>query len=64
MDHSILEKLFFELFDADTEDAVTKVVKNYEVLEDSENWHPLGDNRSNFGIIENQQSTIINHQSE
>ena len=42
MDHSILEKLFFELFDADTEDAVTKVVKNYEVLEDSENWHPLG----------------------
>ncbi|HEY2581972.1 MAG TPA: hypothetical protein VGI43_09200, partial [Mucilaginibacter sp.] len=28
-------------------------------MNNQKNWHPLGDNESNYGIIENQQSNPI-----
>ena len=54
-----MEKLFFELFKAQTESEVEKILLKYPDLFKSENWYPIGANDSNFGIIENQQSNPI-----
>lgn len=51
------EKLFKELYFADTEDEIDKVIKADPETFKQENWHPLGGNENYFGIIENQQSS-------
>ena len=54
------EDIFQALFFAKTEDAVDEVFRRYpEIFENSKNWYPLGGNESNFGVIENQQSSPI-----
>lgn len=54
------ETLFRELFFARTEKEVDKVIESYpHIFENAENWYPLGGNSSNFGVIENQQSSPI-----
>lgn len=51
--------LFETLFFAETETDISKIISdNPDVFKD-ENWKPIGDNQSNFGIIENQQSKPI-----
>ena len=59
--HSLLnrEQLFKELYSADTEDGVDRVINAHPEIFKQENWCPLGDNENNFGIIENQQSNPI-----
>ena len=53
------EQLFKELYYADTEDEIDKVINAHSEIFKQENWYPLGDNENNFGIIENQQSNPI-----
>ena len=53
------EKLFFDLYNAQTEDDVDKIIaENSEVFKD-ENWHPLGGDEKYFGIVRGQQSNPI-----
>lgn len=55
----MLEKLFFELFKAQTEADVERIIQKYPSVFQDSNWFPIGANESNFGIIENQQSNPI-----
>lgn len=54
-----LNELFKELYFAKTEDDVDSVIKADPEVFKRENWHPLGGNENNFGVIENQQSSPI-----
>ena len=54
-----MEQLFKELYFAQTEDDVDKVINNHPDIFKQENWSPLGGNENNFGVIENQQSNPI-----
>ena len=54
-----MEQLFKELYFAQTEDDVDKVINNQPDIFKGENWYPLGGNENNFGVIENQQSNPI-----
>ena len=52
--------LFFEFYKAKDEEDVDAIIDKYSTyLDDPENWHPLGDNKSNFSIVKNQQSNPI-----
>ena len=53
------KQLFNELYFAQTEDDVDKIVNTHPDIFKSENWYPLGGNENNFAVIENQQSTPI-----
>ena len=54
------EDIFHALFLSKTEDDIDKVFRQYpQIFENSKNWYPLGGNESNFGVIENQQSSPI-----
>ena len=52
-------QLFNKLFFAHTEDDIDKIVNAHTDIFTPENWHPLGGNENNFGVIENQQSAPI-----
>ncbi len=54
-----MKKLFNELYFAQTEQELDKIINTYPDIFKPENWHPLGDNDNNFGVIENQQSAPI-----
>ena len=55
-----VKDFFIKLYKAPTEEAVDGVLQDYSVLfSNPANWHPLDENESNFGIIENQQSSPI-----
>ena len=54
-----LNELFKKLYFAKTEDDVDSVIKADPEVFKRENWHPLGGNENNFGVIENQQSSPI-----
>ncbi len=54
-----MKQLFKELYFAQTEDDVDKVINNHPDIFKQENWFPLGGNENNFGVIENQQSSPI-----
>ena len=54
-----MQQLFKELYFAQTEDDVDKVINNHPDIFKQENWYPLGENENNFGVIENQQSNPI-----
>lgn len=53
------QQLFKELYFAQTEDDVDKVINNHPDIFKQGNWYPLGGNENNFGVIENQQSSPI-----
>jgi len=53
------EDLFFELFNSPDEEELKKVIEKHKDIFDDENWKPLGDNDSNYGIVKNQQSNPI-----
>ena len=54
-----MKQLFNKLYLAKTEDEVDEIINTHPNFFKPENWHPLGGNESNFGVIENQQSTPI-----
>ncbi|WP_198659590.1 hypothetical protein [Nubsella zeaxanthinifaciens] len=53
------QELFFLLFNCHTEDELEKVISSNTDLFQSSNWHPLGGNENNYGVIENQQASPI-----
>ena len=54
-----MKHLFKDLYFAQTEDDIDKVINNHPDIFKQENWYPLGHNENNFGVIENQQSNPI-----
>ncbi|MCG2716000.1 MAG: hypothetical protein L6422_06920 [Candidatus Marinimicrobia bacterium] len=54
-----LEALFKKLYFAQTETDIDKIILSDSVLSGQTNWYPIGNNYSNFGVIENQQSNPI-----
>lgn len=54
-----LQVLFMKLFTAGTESELEAIIAKEASLFANENWVPVGDNESNYGIIENQQSNPI-----
>jgi hypothetical protein len=51
--------LFFKLYNAKTEEELHEfILRNPDIFE-TRNWVPIGNNESNYGIIENQQSNPI-----
>ncbi len=59
MNETELEKLFNRLYFAPTEQDIESIIIDKPDIFRQENWHPFGDNPSNFGVIENQQSNPI-----
>ncbi len=51
--------LFFELFNAKNEQEIDKLLKKRQGINGTCNWKPLGNNASNYGVIENQQASPI-----
>ena len=54
-----MRQLFQRLYHAKTEVEVDKVIDSQPEIFRRANWHPLGGNENNFGVIENQQSNPI-----
>src|SRR5258708_6379255 len=53
------ESIFSHLFQAPTEEVLDNVLRQDSWLCEPQNWHPLDGSESNFGVIENQQSSPI-----
>ena len=51
-----MEKIFWELYNADSETEVEKIVKKHQIFNDNNNWKPYGRNKGNFGTFESQQN--------
>lgn len=54
-----VERLFWDLYKASIEKDVDKVLERYRLGADPTYWRPYGQNESNFGVVENQQSSPI-----
>ena len=52
-------ELFLALYRASTESEVASVLEEHPAIFADANWYPLGGNPSNYGVIENQQSSSI-----
>ena len=54
------KEIFQGLFNSKTEEELDSFIKKYpEIFNNPNNWKPLGGNESNFGVVENQQSSPI-----
>ena len=53
------KKLFRELYNASTEDAVDIIIQSHPDIFKDENWFPLGGDENKFPIVRNQQSNPI-----
>ena len=51
-----MEKIFWELYNADSESEVEKIIKKNPIFHDNGNWKPYGGNKGNFGTFESQQN--------
>jgi hypothetical protein len=51
-----MEKLFWELYNADSEAEIENIVNSNIIFSDSRNWKPYGNNKGNFGTFESQQN--------
>lgn len=54
-----MRNLFTKLFFAPTERDVEEIINSQPDIFKQENWYPLGNNSSNFAVIENQQANPI-----
>jgi hypothetical protein len=54
-----LKELFENIYNASTEQELDEIIKSFPDFFKTENWLPLGQNPSNYGVIENQQSNPI-----
>jgi hypothetical protein len=52
-------EIFSELYFSATENDVDEIIIKHSFLDSHTNWFPLDNNESNFGVIENQQSSPI-----
>jgi len=53
------KNLFYELFNANSDYKITRIIKNNSTLRDLANWHPYGDIKNNLGTINNQQQSPV-----
>ncbi len=53
------KELFFKLFDAKDESELAALIDKNSSIFDNSNWKPLGDNKSNYGVVKNQQANPI-----
>lgn len=53
------QQLFKSLFQAKNEQDVQAIIERHPIIFSQENWYPLGANESNFGVVENQQSSPV-----
>lgn len=53
------QELFFKIFNAKDEEDLLQVLEENESFFKDSNWEPLDGNRSNYGIVKNQQSNPI-----
>lgn len=54
-----LERLFWELYRSPVEQDVDKILARHGLSENPAHWRPYGGIESNFGVVENQQSSPI-----
>ena len=54
-----VEKLFWDLYKAPIEREVDNILDRDALAGDPVHWRPYGQNESNFGVVENQQSSPI-----
>lgn len=54
-----LSKLFFSIFNSKDELELQVIIDNNKEIFDNSNWKPLGGNKSNYGVVKNQQSSPI-----
>src|SRR5688572_13628778 len=53
------QELFFSLFNSHTEIEIENIINSNTDIFQQSNWHPLGGNENNYGVIENQQASPI-----
>lgn len=53
------EKIFWDLYNANSEVEVNDVIAKHPELQDSKNWTPYGGNKGNFGTFESQQNNPV-----
>ena len=54
-----IEGLFWDLYKAQVERDIDKVLDRHGLARNPAHWRPYGQNESNFGVVENQQSSPI-----
>lgn len=54
-----VKQLFFDLYNAPVEKKVSDILDKYKLIQNPSTWRPLGGFESNFGVVENQQSSPI-----
>ena len=54
-----MKALFFKFYNSQNEQELHEVVESDKLLQNQENWHPLGDMENNYSVVENQQSSPI-----
>lgn len=54
-----MKQLFLSLFNAQTENEILEIVSSKPVIFNDKNWKPLGNNKSNYGVVKNQQSSPV-----
>lgn len=52
----LLESLFWDLYAANSEEEITKLINTNKALNELSNWTPYGNNKGNFGTFESQQN--------
>lgn len=53
------KQIFEQLYFSKDETELIEVIENYPNIFKDENWKPLGNNKSNYGTVKNQQSSPI-----
>lgn len=54
-----VRQLFWDLYKSPVEQEIDKVLQQYRLAKNPAHWRPYGQNESNFGVVENQQSSPI-----
>lgn len=54
-----MEELFWKIYNANSEEELTKIIESEEIFNDRNNWKPYGGIEGNFGTFENQQNNAI-----
>ncbi len=54
-----MKQLFESLYFAKDEEEIQEIIKKNISIFDDDNWKPLGQNKSNYGVVKNQQSNPI-----
>ena len=51
-----MEKLFWQLYNANSEEEINVIISDNKLLSNHNNWKPYGNNEGNFGTFEGQQN--------